>query len=127
MQTQQELRRGDIWIVNLPESNGSIQTKQRPAVLVSNNLCNHYSTVQHICPLTSITTKSKLPTHIMIKNCGLLRDSIALCEQSMPITRDSFIAKIGVCDEETMMRISQGISIQFGLAQLENKCGAVNA
>jgi len=119
MQTQKELKRGDIYIVNLPDARGSIQNKQRPAVIISNNLANHYSPVLHICPLTSVTSKSKLPTHIMInKNCGLIRDSIALCEQTMLVTKSACLDKIGICDTETLRRIDQGIAIQFGLIQL---------
>ncbi|OHD20789.1 MAG: hypothetical protein A2Y34_07090 [Spirochaetes bacterium GWC1_27_15] len=118
-----ELTRGAIYIVNLPDASGSIQTKQRPAVLISNNLANRYSSVLHICPLTSVTTKSKLPTHIPVSmNCGLLRDSIALCEQTMLVTKDCVIKdKIGVCDEETMKRIDHGLMVQFNLIQTNKK------
>ena len=119
MQTQKELKRGDIYIVNLPDARGSIQNKQRPAVIISNNLANHYSPVLHICPLTSVTSKSKLPTHITVnKSCGLIRDSIALCEQTMLVAKSVCLDKIGICDEETLKRIDQGIAIQFGLTQL---------
>ena len=119
MQMQKELKRGDIYIVNLPDAKGSIQSKQRPAVIISNNLANHYSPVLHICPLTSVTSKSKLPTHIGIsRNCGLIRDSIALCEQTMLVAKSACLDKIGICDEETLKRIDQGIAIQFGLTQL---------
>ena len=119
MQMQKELKRGDIYIVNLPDAKGSIQSKQRPAVIISNNLANHYSPVLHICPLTSVTSKSKLPTHIGIsRNCGLIRDSIALCEQTMLVTKSACLDKIGICDTETLRRIDQGIAIQFGLIQL---------
>jgi len=118
---QQQLNRGDIYIVNLPNSNGSIQNFKRPAVLISNNLANKYSGVLHICPLTSVNTKSKLPTHIDVnKNCGLLRDSVALCEQTMLVTVDVFEEKVGSCDEDTLRRIDQGIAIQFGLIQVGN-------
>jgi len=123
MQMQKELKRGDIYIVNLPDAKGSIQSKQRPAVIISNNLANHYSPVLHICPLTSVTSKSKLPTHITVnKSCGLIRDSIALCEQTMLVAKDVVIEdKIGVCDKETMKRIDVGIAIQFGLIEIGTK------
>ena len=116
----QELKRGAIYIVNLPDSRGSIQSKQRPCVLVSNNLANHHSGVLHICPISSVTTKSKLPTHINIsRDCGLLRDSIALCEQTMLVTKDVIMNQVGFCDEETMNRINRGIAIQFSLIEVE--------
>ena len=113
----QQLIRGGIYIVNLPNSGGSIQSKQRPCVLVSNNSCNNFSPVLHVCPLSSVTTKAKLPTHIMVNRgkSGLLRDSIALCEQTIPINRSDIMNQVAFCDEETMSRISRGIKIQFSL------------
>ena len=113
----QQLIRGGIYIVNLPNSGGSIQSKQRPCVLVSNNSCNNFSSVLHVCPLSSVTTKKKLPTHILVerKNSGLLKDSIALCEQTIPVNKSDIMNKVAFCDEETMLRISKGIKVQFAL------------
>ena len=117
VQQQQQLIRGGIYIVNLPNSGGSIQSKQRPCVLVSNNSCNNFSPVLHVCPLSSVTTKKKLPTHITINrgNSGLLKDSIVLCEQTMTVNKSDIMNQVAFCDEETMLRISRGIRIQFAL------------
>jgi len=117
VQQTQQLIRGGIYIVNLPNSGGSIQSKQRPCVLVSNNSCNNFSPVLHVCPLSSVTTKKKLPTHITINrgNSGLLKDSIVLCEQTIPVNKSDILNQVAFCDEETMLRISRGIRIQFAL------------
>ena len=116
-QQPQQFNRGGIYIVNLPNSGGSIQSKQRPCVLVSNNSCNNFSPVLHVCPLSSVTTKKKLPTHITINrgNSGLLKDSIALCEQTIPVNKSDILNQVAFCDEETMLRISRGIKLQFAL------------
>jgi len=113
----QQLIRGGIYIVNLPNIGGSIQSKQRPCVLVSNNSCNNFSPVLHVCPLSSATTKKKLPTHILVerKNSGLLKDSIVLCEQTIPVNKSDIMNQVAFCNEETMLRISKGIKIQFAL------------
>ena len=113
----QQLIRGGIYIVNLPNSGGSIQSKQRPCVLVSNNSCNNFSPVLHVCPLSSVTTKKKLPTHITVNRAksGLLKDSIALCEQVIPVNKSDILNQVAFCDEETMRMISKGIKIQFAL------------
>ena len=115
VQQPQQLIRGGIYIVNLPNSGGSIQSKQRPCVLVSNNMANFYSSVLHVCPISSQVSKAKLPTHIRMKNCGLVRESIALCEQLMLVNKDTILNKVGHCDEETIKMISRGIAIQIGL------------
>ena len=117
VQQPQQLIRGGIYIVNLPNSGGSIQKNIRPCVLVSNNACNNFSPVLHFCPLSSVTTKKKLPTHIMVDKgkSGLLRDSIVLCEQTMTVNKSDIVSRVGFCDEDTMLRISKGIKVQFAL------------
>jgi len=121
-QQQQQLVRGAIYMVNLPNAGGSIQQNTRPCVLISNNMANKFSSVLHICPISSqVTSKSKLPTHIrMSSNCGLQRESIALCEQVMLVNKSTIMNKVGFCDTETMERINQGILIQFSMAQINN-------
>lgn len=117
----QQFIRGGIYLVDLGEGKGSIQGKVRPCVLVSNKACNTYSPVLHVCPISSITTKSKLPTHIGIgKNSGLIMDSIVLCEQTMPVTKNSIGIQVGLCSETDMQRISKGVAIQFGLVEVRN-------
>jgi len=121
VQQPQQFNRGEIWLVDLGEGKGSIQGKLRPCIIVSNNMANRYSPVVHICPISSIGTKSKLPTHKSINknSSGLLRDSIALCEQVMLVNKneDIFLKKVGYCNSETMERINQGILIQFSIGQ----------
>ena len=117
VQQPQQLIRGGIYIVNLPNNGGSIQSKQRPCVLVSNNMANFYSSVLHVCPLSSVTTKKKLPTHITVNRVksGILKDSIALCEQVIPVNKSDIFNQVAFCDEDTMRMISKGIKVQFAL------------
>lgn len=112
---QKQINRGEIWIVELPLSKGSIQRGMRPAIVVSCNPSNQSSEVLYI---VSVTSKNKkwLPTHIPVsKKLGLLADSTALCEQPLPVCKEDFIRKIGECDNETMSKISMGLSIHFAL------------
>jgi mRNA interferase MazF len=120
----QEIKRGQIWLVDLPEVGGSIQSKTRPCVVISNNLANRHSPVVHICPITSSKTKSKLPTHSEIgRESGLLEESIALVEQSMLVNKDVFKVCIGHCNENIINGINRCLAIQFDLVNKngENK------
>lgn len=109
--------RGEIWLVNLPDNGGSIQKRQRPCVLISNNKANHFSPVIHACPITT-QKKKDLPTHVEISTaCGLLTNSTVLCEQTMLITKDMLVKQVGKCDSFTMNKINNALSIQFGLFQ----------
>jgi mRNA interferase MazF len=108
------MRRKEIWMVNLPVMNGSIQGGKRPCIVVSNDMANTYSSVIHIVPLTS-KDKKPLKTHVKVgKDSGLLMESIAMAEQTMFINRDLLITKLGEVDESTMNKIDTAIMIQFG-------------
>jgi len=116
-----QLNRGDICLVNLPDSGGtSLQNGfQRPMIIASNNKANQYSSVIHAIPLT---TKAKrwMPTHCIIPtSTGLARESTAMCEQIMLLPKKSFSQKIAFCDDFIMSKVDAGIMVQFGL--MDNK------
>ena len=104
-----QLTRGGIYLVDLGEGRGSLQGKVRPCVLISNRMANTHSPVLHMCPISSATTKSKLPTHIGLnKNCGLIRDSIVLCEQTTLVTKDSIGRQVGLLSEGDLQEGIEG-------------------
>ena len=72
------INRGDIFYVNQSETIGSEQRSGRPAIIVSNSLCNEHSPVVEVVYLTC-QHKKPMPTHVRIESAG--RRSIALCEQ----------------------------------------------
>ena len=72
------INRGDIFYVNLSETVGSEERSGRPAIIVSNRLCNKHSPVVEVVYLTC-QHKPPLPTHVRIDSAG--RCSTALCEQ----------------------------------------------
>jgi len=122
MQTQKEIHRGEIWLVDLGTKEGSIQGFLRPIIVVSNSLCCKYSPVLHGVPTTT-QLKRWMPTHIEILACdsGLLKNSTAMCEQIQLLPRESLIKYIGYCRNNIIKEIDKGIAIQFGLIGVENK------
>ena len=111
-----DIKKGEIWLVELPEIRGSIQHGVRPCVIWSNdNGCNKHSSVISIFPITS-RTKTYLPTHVCIgTECGLKKESIVLAEQPMSIDKSMLINKIGNCNKKTMREIYIGLLIQAGI------------
>lgn len=118
----QELKRGQIWIVDIPETGKCVQYgKGRPVILCTNDVANLHSPVLHAIPLTT-QRKPTLPTHTEVDtNCGLYKRSTALCEQLMLIPKDYFKEYISSCDEKTMRRIDFCMAIQLGLVKLIKK------
>lgn len=120
-----EIKRGDILYVIMPDKyEGSIQGGTRPVVVVSNNQANKYSPVITVVPLTSRTYKKKyLPTHVLLKewHCsGLGKDSVALCEQILPLNRKDVVECMGRVDKKMMKRITKAVQIQLGVYEEYN-------
>lgn len=108
------MKRGEIWMVNLPMTGTSAQGGKRPCIIVSNNLANNNSGMIHIIPLTT-KKKTNLRTHVTIGiDSGLLIESIAMAEQSMLIDARWLIHCVGEIDERTMNKIDTALMIQFG-------------
>lgn len=106
--------RGSIYYIesNKYGTSGSEQASARPAIIVSNNKNNTYSTVMEVVYLTT-QPKNDLPTHCDIYSTG--KKSTALCEQIHSISVDRFGNYIGECTEQEMCMIDIALAISLGL------------
>lgn len=110
------VERGCVYWANLGETKGSIQGKIRPFLVTSNWRCNKNSPVITGVALTSQLHKKTIPTHAVISTaCGVSSESIALCEQVMPLNKSDLISKIGYCTKEEMIEVEKAIQIQNGI------------
>jgi mRNA interferase MazF len=110
--------RGDIVICNLVESSEYILRGCRPAIILSNHKACLNSPLLNVVPITSSTTKRKLPTHVEIGvNCGLDKPSLAICEQIVTISKSKIQYVIGKCDLKTMILLKQSLDIQLGFSE----------
>lgn len=110
-------RRGDIFWAELEgDAGSSMQAGARPVLVVSNNKANQYSSVITVIPITSKMGKTKLPTHVLIKECGLSKPSIALAEQITSINKDRLDRKIGSIQHTVYVGlVKKAIGIQLCL------------
>ena len=56
-----EVKRGEIWLVNLDPTIGHEIKKSRPAVIIQNDIGNKYSPITIIAPITSQNTEKIYP------------------------------------------------------------------
>lgn len=113
-----EIKRGDILYVNQGNAScGSEQYGGRPAIVVSNDMCNRYS---QVITVVFLTTKEKkpLPTHVQITSSRY--DSTALCEQVESVSKERLGNYMATCSKEEMIEIDQAIAVALGL-KLENE------
>lgn len=111
------INRGEIWITNIDyfEGGTSIQKGLRPCIVVSNDLCNRFSPIITVVPITS-KNKRVLPTHVIIgEESGLKCESIALCEQILSIDKTKVLNKVGECTTEILKEIDKKLMLQVNI------------
>lgn len=99
-----ELNRYDIIEAELKiNSNGSIQQKKRPYIIVSNVKSVEKSTIITVMPLTHVIKKEYLPVHACLnaEDNGLRCYSMILGEQPQTICKDEIIRKLGNVQNKT--------------------------
>ena len=119
-----EIKRGDIFYISREETVGSEQHAGRPAIIVSNPVCNEHSPVVEVVFLTC-QRKKPMPTHVRIESVG--RRSTALCEQITSVD----VSRIGdykghVTDDE-MREIDTALMCSLGLNPLSQQVALVPA
>ncbi|MCM1259314.1 MAG: type II toxin-antitoxin system PemK/MazF family toxin [Roseburia sp.] len=109
------MRKGDIYMADLGEDEGSLQAGMRPVIIVSNDAANKYSPVITIIPMTT-KRKKKLPTHVYIQDCGLPMPSLALAEQITSINKSHFIRKMGSIQQTVYEeQVTAAIKVQLSM------------
>jgi mRNA interferase MazF len=107
-----DIKRGDIYYVESNYSVGSEQRAGRPAVIVSNEKNNEFSSIVELVYLTT-QPKNDLPTHVQVHGTG--RTSIALCEQVHTVDTQRLGNYCGCCTEQEMLNIDIALMVSLGL------------
>ena len=115
-----EIKRGEIWLVNLDPTIGHEIKKSRPAVIIQNDLGNKYSPITIIAPITSQKLEKIYPIEVFLAegNSDLKKDSKALLNQIRAVDKRRIIKKLGKVDKEIMDKIDNAIKISLGLVEI---------
>ena len=105
-------KRGQVYYADLSPVIGCEQGGMRPVVIIQNDIGNLHSPTTIIAPVTSVLTKSKLPTHI---DLPLFKDSVVLMEQIKTIDKRRLKRLIATVDTDTMNKIDKAIKISLGI------------
>ena len=112
-------KRGDIYYVELPLGNGSVQTGIRPCLNVQNNKGNEKSPTSMVMVITTKIHKNYLPTHTLIKKSsmnGLKHDSCVVAEQIFTVSKEhQILEKVGVLEKGYMGEVNNALKISLGL------------
>ena len=113
-------KRGDIYYVERSVFTGSEQASGRPAIIVSNEKNNEYSSTVEVVYLTT-QPKKDLPTHVVIRSVA--KESIAICEQITTVAVERIGSYKGhVTDTEMMnLEIAMLISLDMQVGAVKEK------
>jgi|SRR6185436_2868613 len=107
------IRRGDIFWVDLPDSNGREIKDTHPALVVSNDRQNTASPLIVIMPITSLKEGDKVFSFQV--PITLEKKSVVLVDQIRTIDRDKFLGKIDQIGEGLMEEVERKVHFVLAL------------
>lgn len=110
-----EIKRGQIWYTDLTPVVGSEQGGFRPVLIISNDIGNRHSPVVIVAPITTKISKKKLPTQVIVKGCGLIAESMIMCEQVRTIDKMRIRGYVGTITQEYQVEINKAIKASMGV------------
>lgn len=113
-----ELKRGEIVLVDLNPAQGAEKRKTRPCLIIQNDVGNKFSPLTIIAVITGQKEiKKKFPTDVWIEKGkeGLEHPSIIQCDQIRTIDKRRIIKKIGAVDVSIMKEVDGALRISLDL------------
>lgn len=116
-----QIKRGDIYMVDFGEVVGSEQKGVRPALVIQNDVGNVYSPTVIVAAITD-GNKRDLPTHVPIERSnGLPKDSVVMFEQIRTVDKRRLIKKKSHLFPKEMDRMEQALKISLGLISVPHR------
>ena len=108
------VQRGDIWLINLDPAIGAEIKKNRPAVIISNDIANQCSPMVTVLPVTDRGDKIfPFETDIPAK-FGLTKHSKVKCQQIRSVDKARLVRFLGVLPDNIIHAIDQALSLHLG-------------
>ena len=109
------IKRGEIYLANLGNRDGSIQSGIRPVLIISNDINNKFSPTVNVLPITS-RAKNNIPVHVNVGYSeGLSQESTLLTEQMVTVNSSQLEDYIGKVNRYKMYEVEKAIMLQNGI------------
>ena len=124
-------RRYEIWFADLGDHYGtSVQSGNRPVLVISNDVGNQYSQTLTVIPLTTKLKRMDMPTHIVLteEDCCMFRpqtlqDSVLLAEQITTIAKSALCSRLcRVTSREKKQEIVRAVAAQLDMQRTSDIC-----
>ena len=109
--------RGDLFYYDFGDNSGSVQSGERPVLVIQANDYNQNAPTIIVAAVTSVIKKRYLPSHIILgEEFGLKKPSMVLLEQIRTVNREDLREYIGTVDDDKLFRqINATLKKTFGL------------
>ena len=117
-----EFRRGDIVLVPFPYIGDPSKIKERPAVIIQNDVGNRFSPNLIVAAISSQIPSREYPIHFLVRmgspeaeGTGLRRNSIVQTEIILIISKTSITRRLGRFNDAAMRAIDQCLRVSLAL------------
>ena len=113
-------KRGEIWQVSLEPVAGHEIGKTRPALVISNDKNNEYSSTVTLIPITASIEKI-YPFEVFIsgEDSGLPLDSKIKCNQIRTVDKLRLLKLVGGISTEIVKKVEEALLIHVGISKLD--------
>ncbi|MGI9050323.1 MAG: type II toxin-antitoxin system PemK/MazF family toxin, partial [Rubrobacteraceae bacterium] len=110
--------RGDIWSVDLEPIRGSEMSKQRPCVVVSNDIANRYSPVVTVVAVTSQAPKKAYPFMVEIpESVKMTKRSWVTCAHIRTVDKTRLGRFVTRLDPTTVEKVNEALAEQLDIVR----------
>lgn len=113
------MRRGEIYYVDLSGTRGSEVSKERPCIIIQNDVGNKFGATTIIVPI-SHKSRRLLPTQMEL-TCDMLEsgltaiDGVVQCEQVRTVDKTRVGTLLGALTPEALKILNKALLISMGL------------
>jgi mRNA interferase MazF len=115
------VRRGDVVVVELDQTQGSEQRGTRPCLVVQNDVGNANAPTTIVVPFTTSFGEQLYPFEVLVpaEECALREDSVALCSQIRTISIERRITEnLGSIPQERIDEVDTALEYSLGLTEI---------
>lgn len=106
------MKRGDVWWVRFEPAVGGEVRKERPAVIVSNDVANKYLNRVQVVPMTTSVDRV-YPSEARVSVRG--KGHKAMADQLTTVSKQRLENRVGRLSRADMRSVEQAVRVQLGL------------